>query len=84
MKSRSPSRSEVFAAARRAGLNLPALKEALANPEPPARLVRDRKLNRAARLKGLPTLDIGRRRFMGEQSVRSLRRAIHAAIRSAP
>jgi protein-disulfide isomerase len=42
--------------------------------------VRDRDLARSAGLRGLPTLDIGRRRLMGEQSEAELREAVEAAL----
>jgi 2-hydroxychromene-2-carboxylate isomerase len=71
---------EVFAAANRAGLDVAALRQALQDPTPPARLVRDRDLAQKARLQGLPTIDIGRRRMMGEVSEADVRDAIQAAL----
>ncbi len=82
-KARRESSAEVYAAARRAGLDLQALREALARSETPARLVRDRGIARAARLKRLPTFDIGRRRLSGSQSEGELRAALMAAKASA-
>ncbi len=79
METKSQKRSEVFRAARRVGLDARALQQFVNEKTPPAELVRDRKLARKARLKGLPTFDIGRRRLMGQQSERALRDAIRAA-----
>ncbi len=70
---------EIHAAARRAGLDVAALQRALQDPTPPPRLLKDRELFLAAGLRGLPTLDIGRRRLMGEQSEADLRAALEAA-----
>jgi protein-disulfide isomerase len=85
LRSRGPDLREVQAAAQRAGLDPQALAAALRDPAPPPRLVKDRPLFLAAGLKGLPTLDIGRRRLMGEQSEAELRSALEAArVRSAP
>jgi predicted DsbA family dithiol-disulfide isomerase len=75
---------DVLAAARRAGVDGAALQAALADPTPPPRLVRDRQSALAARLKGMPTIDIGRRRLMGEQSAAELRDAVRAALALAP
>lgn len=77
---RSQRPDEVFAAASRAGLDVAALRRALQDATPPARLVHDRDLAQKARLLGLPTIDIGRRRLMGEQSETELRDAIQAAL----
>ena len=71
---------EIYAAAARAGVDADALRRALADPRVPARLESDRRLSQSARLEGLPTLDIGRRRLMGEQSEPELRDAIRAAL----
>ncbi|MDF1703100.1 MAG: vitamin K epoxide reductase family protein, partial [Planctomycetota bacterium] len=49
---------EVYAAAKRAGIDGPAFRQALLVREPPARLVRDQRISKAARLKRLPTFDI--------------------------
>jgi uncharacterized membrane protein len=84
LASRGPDVSEVRAAAQRAGVPLDALDAALRDPTPPPRLVKDRQLFSAARLQGLPTLDIGRRRLMGEQSEQELRNALMAARPAAP
>lgn len=67
----------VRAAAARAGVDL----DAGDTPQVAARLERDRRLFLAARLEGLPTFDIGRRRLMGEQSAAELREALLAAVR---
>lgn len=67
----------VRAAAARAGVEL----DAGDTPEVVARLERDRRLFLAARLEGLPTFDVGRRRLMGEQSAAELRAALDAAVR---
>ena len=83
VRSRSDRRRDVLAAAQRAGLDTWDLKRALADPAPPLRLVKDRALASKAKLKGLPTLDIGRRRLMGEQSEASLRAAVDAALDAA-
>lgn len=74
---------DIHAAAARVGLDRAALERALQDPALPPRLARDRDLFQAARLQGLPTLDIGRRRLMGEQSEQELRAAVEAA-RAAP
>ncbi len=79
LRSRGPDLREVQGAAQRAGLDPQALAAALRDPAPPPRLVKDRQLFLAAGLKGLPTLDIGRRRLMGEQSEAELRSALEAA-----
>jgi len=71
---------EIYAAASRAGLDTNALATALSDPRVPARLEADRRASAAARLEGLPTLDIGRRRLMGEQSEGELREAVRAAL----
>lgn len=78
METRSDSQRNVMAAARKVGLETDALARALAGP-PPSSLIRDRQLSRSARLKGLPTFDIGRRRLTGEQSERSLAQALALA-----
>ena len=79
---RAPDQSQqsIFAAARRAGLDAFALQRAVEDPDIPADLVRDCKRMKSAGLKGLPTLDIGRRRLMGDQSEAELRAAIQAAL----
>jgi uncharacterized membrane protein/protein-disulfide isomerase len=79
LRSRGPDVGEVKAAAARAGLDVAALDAALKDPNPPPRLVKDRQLFTQARLQGLPTLDIGRRRLMGEQTEAELRAALEAA-----
>jgi predicted DsbA family dithiol-disulfide isomerase len=66
-------------AARRVGLDPRALEACADAPETQARLARDRQALLAARLQGLPTLDIGRRRLMGEQSEDELLDALRAA-----
>ena len=70
---------EVYAAAQRAGVDATALQAALASARAWPRLDGDRRLAQGARLEGLPTLDIGRRRLMGEQSEGELREALRAA-----
>lgn len=72
---------EVWAAARRAGADVDALAAVVQSPDVDARLERDRRIFSAARLEGLPTIDIGRRRLMGEQSDEELRDALTAARR---
>ncbi len=78
MKARSQRPGEIYAAARRAGLDMQALQAAIKG-QPSRRLLRDQRLVQAARLRVLPTLDIGRRRLQGEQSEAELRSAINAA-----
>ncbi len=84
METKSPKRGEVFGAARRIGLDTNALQRFVSRSEPPAALVRDRRLARGARLKGLPTFDIGKRRLMGQQNEQALRGAIRAAAGALP
>jgi hypothetical protein len=81
MSARNDRPAEVYAAAARAGVDVAALEQALRDPTPPARLRRDQQVVRSARLRKLPTLDIGRRRLMGEQSEAELRTALLAATR---
>ena len=83
VKADEESPREIYAAAARAGLDTDALATALADPRVPARLEADRRASSAARLEGLPTLDIGRRRLMGEQSEDELREAVRAALQHA-
>ncbi|MFV1960062.1 MAG: hypothetical protein ACC662_11695 [Planctomycetota bacterium] len=71
--------AQVYAAARRVGLDLGALKSAAAGDPPPPFLVRTRKIMLSANLEVLPTPDIGRRRLMGAQSEAELRAALAAA-----
>jgi predicted DsbA family dithiol-disulfide isomerase len=80
LNARNQSTAEVYAAAQRAGLDVALLQKALQDGTPPPRLVRHRKIFRAAHLEGLPTLDIGRRRLMGEQSEAELKEAVSAAL----
>ncbi len=80
VRANDESPREIYAAASRAGLDTDALATALADPRVPARLEADRRASQAARLEGLPTLDIGRRRLMGEQSESELRDAVRAAL----
>jgi uncharacterized membrane protein/protein-disulfide isomerase len=65
----------IRAAAARAGVDLAGLDA----PEVQHRLERDRRLFSQARLEGLPTFDVGRRRLMGEQSEGELLDALRAA-----
>ncbi|MBL9085815.1 MAG: DsbA family protein [Planctomycetia bacterium] len=65
----------IRAAAARAGVDLSDLDA----PEVANRLERDRRLFSQARLEGLPTFDVGRRRLMGEQSEGELLEALRAA-----
>lgn len=81
-RARRETAGEVYAAAQRAGIDSPAFRKALQHTEPPPRLVRDQRIARAARLKRLPTFDIGRRRLSGSQSERELRAALQAAARA--
>lgn len=71
---------EIYAAVGRAGLDADALRQALSDGRAWPRLDADRRLAQGARLEGLPTLDIGRRRLMGEQSEDELREAVRAAM----
>lgn len=80
MRAKEDTPAELFAAARRAGVPMTPLREALRVGEPTMRLIREQRLMRRARLKGLPTIDIGQRRLMGEQREVDLRRAIDAAL----
>lgn len=78
LRTRSQAPREVYAAARRVGIDPRALQQAVSRP-PPARLVRDCRIMVAAGLQGLPTLDIGRRRLMGGQTAEELEAAIRSA-----
>ena len=71
--------AEILRAGERAGLDPDALRAAIVQSETPARLERHRRLVQQAGLRGLPTLDIGRRRLMGEQTEAELEEAIRAA-----
>ena len=73
---------EVYAAAQRAGLDPAELRQSLDSPSVQTRLATDRRLSQGADLQGLPTLDIGRRRLLGEQSESELRDAVLVAIAS--
>ncbi len=66
----------IRAAATRAGVDLSGIDA----PEVASRLARDRRLSSQARLEGLPTFDVGRRRLMGEQSEGELLEALRAAV----
>jgi uncharacterized membrane protein len=79
LEARDESVAEVLRAAERAGLEAGPLSTALARQEPSERSSRHRRLVMAAGLRGLPTLDIGRRRLMGEQSEAEIEAAIRAA-----
>ena len=79
---RRPSRSEVLAAAERAGVDVSGLTACLNSNEIAPRLARDRRLVESAGLRKLPTIDIGRRRLMGAQSSDELRGALLAAATS--
>jgi len=80
MRAPNQSPASIYAAARRAGLDVTALQCAIEDPDVPEELVRNCKRMKSAGLKGLPTLDIGRRRLMGEQSEAELREAVQAAL----
>jgi predicted DsbA family dithiol-disulfide isomerase len=80
MRARNQGSTEIYAAAKRAGLDVRRMRTALSDPRPPRRLVRDRQLVSRARITKLPTLDIGRRRLMGEQSEAELRDAVTVAL----
>jgi predicted DsbA family dithiol-disulfide isomerase len=71
--------ADVWEAARRAGADLEAVRLALDAPETNQRLALHRQAVANARLRGLPTLDIGRRRLMGEQSEGEIAEALAAA-----
>jgi protein-disulfide isomerase len=79
LQARGQDERSVRAAARRAGIDLDAAAGCLDGPMTNARLERDRRLVAAARLEGLPTIDVGRRRLMGEQTEGELLDALHAA-----
>jgi protein-disulfide isomerase len=81
LKSRGQNKREVYAAARRAGLDIAELTAAVTQARPPERLVRDRRIVQRARIRMLPTIDIGRRRLQGEQSASELREAVQVATR---
>ncbi len=68
----------IRAAAARAGVDLSGLDA----PDVVDRLERDRRRFSQARLEGLPTFDVGRRRLMGEQSEGELLEALRAAAGS--
>ena len=79
MKARNEEPTEIWAAAKRAGLDVSALEECVARGGADERLRWIRARTDAAGLLGLPTLDIGARRLEGEQTEEDLRAAIAAA-----
>jgi predicted DsbA family dithiol-disulfide isomerase len=79
LRARNEGPDEVLAAAARAGADLDALRAGMDAPETLARLERHRTAAAAGRLEGLPTLDVGRRRLMGEQSEEEIAEALAAA-----
>ena len=83
MRAPDQGSAAVQAAARRAELDLDGLRQALRAPQVPASLVRNQRRMKTAGLRGLPTLDIGRRRLMGEQSEAELREALRVALAQA-
>lgn len=75
---------DLWAAARRAGVDEAALSAAIQRGDAQATLDRYKQRVQASRIVGLPTLDIGRRRLQGEQSAEELREAIDAAVADLP
>jgi hypothetical protein len=73
----------VWAAARRAGVDVRALMAAVQRGDAAARFEGERRRVAASSIRYLPTLDIGRRRLQGEQSEEDVRRAIQAAAEAA-
>jgi predicted DsbA family dithiol-disulfide isomerase len=71
--------ANVWAAAARAGCDVEALRAAVGRGDATARLQRYLQRMRQARIEGLPTIDVGRRRLQGEQSEGELREALDAA-----
>ena len=78
-RAESEDPDEVLTAARRAGLDAPALIAAIQRGEGMPRLKTDRQKVLGAHLEGLPTFDIGHRRLEGEQSEAELEDALRAA-----
>jgi uncharacterized membrane protein/predicted DsbA family dithiol-disulfide isomerase len=79
MRTRSEHPTQIHAAAKRAGMDLAALQRSLDEGVGVEHLARHRRIVKAAGLRMLPTIDIGRRRLQGEQTQRELRSAIDAA-----
>jgi len=79
LRARNERADEVQAAAMRAGLDPALLASAVGRADLRVRLDRDRQTMLSARIQGLPTLDVGRRRLMGEQSEDELVDALRAA-----
>jgi uncharacterized membrane protein len=82
LKARSDRPAEIWAAAQRAGLDVAALEECVRRGGADERLGWVREKVRDARIRGMPTLDIGERRLAGEQSEAELRAAVQAAAAS--
>jgi uncharacterized membrane protein len=81
LKARSDRPAEIWAAAKRAGLDVAALEACVRRGAADERLGWVRDKVRAARIAGMPTLDIGARRLEGEQTEEELREAVIAAER---
>jgi uncharacterized membrane protein/protein-disulfide isomerase len=79
LQARSESPAEIWEAARRAGFDVEKLRACVERGDADARLANLHRLVLDARIQGLPTLDIGRRRLQGEQSEAELREALAAA-----
>jgi hypothetical protein len=79
LRARNDRPDQVQDAAVRAGLDPTLLASAVGRADLRTRLEHDRGIVAAARIEGLPTLDVGRRRLMGEQSEEELLDALEAA-----
>jgi uncharacterized membrane protein len=79
LRARNDRPDQVQGAAIRAGLDPAVLASAIGRGDLRARLERDHHTVLSARIEGLPTLDIGRRRLMGEQSEEEILDALQAA-----
>lgn len=84
VKAKDQGLDELRAASARAGVDHVVLSGCMFRREPPPRVIKDKELMKQTKLEGLPTLDIGHRRLMGEQSEAELREAIDAALTEIP
>jgi hypothetical protein len=79
LTARSDRPADIWAAAKRAGLDVAALEACVKRGDADERLGWVRDKVKDARIAGMPTLDIGERRLEGEQTEAELREAVTAA-----